>query len=130
MAIERLGIVGSGIAEVAAKAGVDVTLRSRKQETADAMVAGLEKSLAKQVAKGKLTDEDAAAIAARVSGTSDIEALADCDLVVESVVEDLAVKKQLFNELDRIVKDKAILASNTSTLPVIEMAIETGRPER
>ena len=67
---------------------------------------------------------------ARVSATADLEALADCDLVLESVVEDLDVKKQLFVELDRIVKDGAILATNTSTLPVVEMAVETGRPER
>jgi 3-hydroxybutyryl-CoA dehydrogenase len=135
MAIERLGIVGSGImgsgiAEVAAKAGVSVVLRSRKQESADAMVAALGKSLAKQVSRGKLDEGDAAAISARVSATADLEALADCDLVLESVVEDLAVKKQLFGELDRIVKDGAILATNTSTLPVVEMAVETGRPER
>lgn len=135
MAIERLGIVGSGImgsgiAEVAAKAGVDVVLRSRKQETADAMVAGLAKSVAKQVEKGRLSDDEGSAIEARVSATTDLDALADCDLVVESIVEDLAVKKQLFAELDRVVKGGAILASNTSTLPVIEMAIETSRPER
>ena len=135
MAIERLGIVGSGImgsgiAEVAAKAGVDVVLRSRKQETADAMLAGLGKSLDKQVAKGRLPEDEAGAVSARVSATADLDALADCDLVIESIVEDLAVKKQLFADLDRIVKAGAILASNTSTLPVIEMAIETGRPER
>lgn len=135
MVIERLGIVGSGImgsgiAEVAAKAGVAVVLRSRKQETADAMLAGLGKSLAKQVAKGRLAEDEAVAVNGRVSATADLDALADCDLVVESIVEDLAVKKQLFAELDRIVKPGAILASNTSTLPVIEMAIETGRPER
>jgi 3-hydroxybutyryl-CoA dehydrogenase len=135
MAIERLGVVGSGImgsgiAEVAAKAGVDVVLRSRKQETADAMVAGLAKSLAKQVAKGKLADDDAEAIKSRVGATTDLDALADADLVVESVVEDLAVKKQLFAELDRVAKDGAILASNTSTLPVVELAVETQRPEQ
>lgn len=135
MAIERLGIVGSGImgsgiAEVAAKAGVTVVLRSRKQESADAMVAALAKSLAKQVDRGKLDGAEAEAVTGRVSGTADLDALADCDLVLESVVEDLDVKKQLFGELDRIVKDGAILATNTSTLPVIEMAVETGRPER
>jgi 3-hydroxybutyryl-CoA dehydrogenase len=135
MVIERLGIVGSGImgsgiAEVAAKGGVDVVLRSRKQETADAMVEALGKSLAKQVARGKLSEDEAGAVEARVSVTADLEALADCDLVVESVVEDLAVKKQLFADLDRAVKDGAILASNTSTLPVVEMAVETRRPER
>jgi 3-hydroxybutyryl-CoA dehydrogenase len=135
MDIKRVGIVGSGtmgsgIAEVAAKAGVEVVLRSRKQETADAMVAALGKSLAKQVSRGKIEQADADAVAGRVTATADLEALADCDLVLESVVEDLAVKKQLFTELDRIVKDGAILATNTSTLPVTEMAIETGRPER
>jgi 3-hydroxybutyryl-CoA dehydrogenase len=135
MAIERLGIVGSGImgagiAEVAAKAGVDVVLRSRKQETADAMVAALGKSLAKQVSRGKLDEAEAEAVQARVSATSDLDALAGCDLVIESVVEDLDVKKQLFAELDRVVQDGAILATNTSTLPVVEMAVETGRPER
>ena len=135
MAIKRIGIVGSGImgsgiAEVAAKTGHEVILRSRKQESADAMVAGLEKSLAKQVERGKLSEEDRDATVARVSATSDLNELKDCDLVLESIVEDLATKKQLFNELDRIVKDGAILATNTSTLPVIEMAMETGRPDK
>jgi 3-hydroxybutyryl-CoA dehydrogenase len=135
MAIQRLGIVGSGImgsgiAEVAAKAGVTVVLRSRKQESADAMVAALGKSLAKQVERGKLDEAEAAAVTGRVSATADLEALADCDLVLESIVEDLETKKQLFTELDRIVKAGAILATNTSTLPVVEMAVDTGRPER
>jgi 3-hydroxybutyryl-CoA dehydrogenase len=135
MAIQRLGIVGSGImgsgiAEVAAKAGVTVLLRSRKQESADAMVAALGKSLAKQVERGKLDEAEAAVVSGRVSATADLEALADCDLVLESIVEDLETKKQLFTELDRIVKAGAILATNTSTLPVIEMAVDTGRPER
>ena len=135
MAVSRMGIVGSGImgsgiAEVAAKAGSDVVLRSRKQESADAMVAGLSKSLAKQVDRGKLDAAVAAEVEGRVTATADLDALADCDLVLESVVEDLDVKKALFVELDRIVKDGAILATNTSTLPVIEMAVETQRPER
>jgi 3-hydroxybutyryl-CoA dehydrogenase len=135
MAIERLGIVGSGImgsgiAEVAAKAGVSVVLRSRKQETADAMLASLGRSLDKQVSKGKLDEAAAAAARERVTATADLEALADCDMVVESVVEDLEVKKQLFAELDRVVRDGAILATNTSTLPVIEMATQTSRPDR
>ncbi|HKA85839.1 MAG TPA: 3-hydroxybutyryl-CoA dehydrogenase [Acidimicrobiales bacterium] len=135
MAVERVGIVGSGImgsgvAEVAARAGMTVVLRSRKQESADAMVAGLERSLAKQVERGKLDESEAGAVGARVRATADLEALADCDLVVESIVEDLETKKQLFMELDRLVKDGAILATNTSTLPVVEMAIVTNRPER
>lgn len=124
------GIMGSGIAEVAATAGFDVVLRSRKQATADATIARLEKSLAKQVEKGRLSDEDRTATLARVSGTERISDLADCDLVIESVVEDLVTKRELFLELDHTVKAGAILATNTSTLPVVEMAIETGRPGR
>jgi 3-hydroxybutyryl-CoA dehydrogenase len=135
MGIERLGIVGSGImgsgvAEVAAKAGVTVVLRSRKQESADAMLAALGKSLARQVERGRLEEADAEAVNGRVSATADLDALADCDLVLESVVEDLDVKKQLFVDLDRVVRDGAILATNTSTLPVVELAMETQRPER
>ena len=135
MAIKRVGIVGSGImgsgiAEVASKAGIEVVLRSRSQTTADAMVAGLEKSLAKQVDRGKLEAADRDAILARVRAVSDLGELAECDLVLESIVEDLALKKHLFSELDRICQQAAILATNTSTLPVIEMAMETTRPDQ
>jgi 3-hydroxybutyryl-CoA dehydrogenase len=134
MSVKRVGVVGSGImgsgiAEVAAKAGIEVVLRSRSQTTADAMVAGLEKSLAKQVERGKLEAADRDGVLSRVTAVSDLDELADCDLVIESIVEDLATKKHLFSELDRIVKEGAILATNTSTLPVVEMAMETGRPD-
>jgi 3-hydroxybutyryl-CoA dehydrogenase len=133
--IKRLGIVGSGImgsgiAEVAAKAGIEVLLRSRKQETADAMVAALTKSLDKQVEKGKLDGGERDQVLSRVTGTHDLHALANCDLVIESVVEDLDVKKELFRKLDLAVKDEAILATNTSTLPVVDLAVVTERPER
>jgi len=133
--IKRLGIVGSGImgsgiAEVAAKAGLEVILRSRKQETADAMIAGLRASLAKQVERGKLDETEAGEVLGRVSGTHDLHALAECDLVVESIVEDLEIKKELFRGLDLAVKDDAILATNTSTLPVVDLAMVTERPER
>ena len=135
MDITRLGIVGSGImgsgiAEVAAKAGVEVILRSRQQSSADAMVSSLERSLAKQVEKGRLDEAAAKEIGGRVSGTDDLGALADCDLVIESVVEDLAVKKALFAELDGILKADAILATNTSTLSVTELAVATSRPDK
>ena len=124
------GIMGSGIAEVAAKAGHEVILRSRSQDTADAMVAGLQKSLAKQVERGKLEEAERDAILARVSATTDLAALADADLVIESVVEDLAIKKALIAELDSIVQASAILATNTSTLPVVEIAMATSRPDK
>ena len=123
------GIMGSGIAEVAAKAGFDVVLRSRSQASADGMVAGLTKSLDRQVEKGRLEAAERDAVLARVTAVSDLNALVDCDLVIESILEDLAAKKQLFKELDSIVKAGAILATNTSTLPVVEMAMETARPE-
>ncbi len=122
--------MGSGIAEVAAKAGIDVVLRSRKQETADAMRAGLEKSLTKQVARGKLDKVDADAVLDRVSATDHLGDLVDCDLVIESVVEDLDVKLPLFAELDSICKPDAVLATNTSTLPVVDMAMATHRPDK
>jgi 3-hydroxybutyryl-CoA dehydrogenase len=124
------GIMGSGIAEVAAKAGIDVVIRSRQRASADAMVTSLEKSLAKQVERGKLAETAAKEIGARVSATDDLHALHDCDLVLESVVEDLAVKKELFTRLDDIVKPEGILATNTSTLPVVELAVVTERPEQ
>jgi len=134
MTVKRLGVVGSGImcsgiAEVAAKAGIEVILRSRSQTTADAMVAGLEKSLAKQVDRGKLETAERDSVLGRVQAVTDLGALGECDLVLESIVEDLATKKHLFSELDRVVREGAILATNTSTLPVVEMAMETGRPE-
>ncbi len=133
--IERVGILGSGImgsgiAEVAAKSGFTVVLRSRKQDTADAMVASLEKSLAKQVDRGKLEQDVADEVRGRVSATAELSDLADCDLVIESVVEDLQVKRGLFAELDEVCKAETILATNTSTLPVVEMAVATGRPDK
>jgi 3-hydroxybutyryl-CoA dehydrogenase len=135
MTIKRVGIVGSGImgsgiAEVAAKAGYDVVLRSRAQNTADAMVAGLEKSLAKQLERNKIEASERDAVLGRVRAVTDLNELAECDLVLESIVEDLPTKKQLFNDLDRICGDHAILATNTSTLPVVEMAMDTARPDK
>jgi 3-hydroxybutyryl-CoA dehydrogenase len=135
MAIKRVGIVGSGImgsgiTEVAAVNGFEVVLRSRAQHTADATLAGMEKSLNRAVERDRMTAQDRDAALARVTATDSLGDLAECDLVIESVVEDLPTKKHLFTELDRVVKDGAILATNTSTLAVIEMAMETGRPER
>ncbi len=135
MEVKRVGVVGSGImgagvAEVAAKAGFEVVVRSRAQGSADALVAGLEKSLGKQVEKGRLDDAERQAILARLSVTTDLGELADCDLVIESVVEDLATKRHLFNELDRVCADSAVIATNTSTLPVVDLAMETGRPDQ
>jgi len=134
MNIQRVGVLGSGImgsglAEVAARAGYDVVVRSRSQAGADAVYTGLDAGLVKQVAREKLTDEERQAILGRITVTDDISELALADLVIESVVEDLAVKKALFAQLDEIVRPEAILATNTSTLPVVDLAMATKRPE-
>src|SRR3990172_4734782 len=119
MTVKQVGLVGSGImgagvAEVVAKVGIDVVLRSRSESSAQAMVASLEKSLAKQVEKGTLDTAESAAVLGRVRAVTDLNELASCDLVLESVVEDLAVKQELFAELDTICGTDGILATNTS----------------
>jgi 3-hydroxybutyryl-CoA dehydrogenase len=124
------GIMGSGIAEVAAATGATVIVRSRSQATADAMLTTMARSLAKQVEKGKREQGEADAILARVTATTHLSELADCDFVIESVIEDLAVKRALFNELGGVINPDAVLATNTSTLSVIELAMETPRPDR
>jgi 3-hydroxybutyryl-CoA dehydrogenase len=135
MAVKRLGVVGSGImgggiTEVAATAGLEVVLLSRQLEKAAATIAAIERSLTRRVEKGELAAEDRQAVLARISPTDSIGELADCDLVIESVVEDLETKRSLFAELHRVMKPGAILATNTSTFPVVEMAMATGRPEK
>jgi 3-hydroxybutyryl-CoA dehydrogenase len=124
------GIMGSGLAEVAARAGYDVVVRSRSLSAANAMVASIDKGFAKAIERGKSTEDERAAVLARITATDHLGAVADCDLVIESVVEDLAVKKALFAELEQIVKPSGILATNTSTLPVVEMAMVTQRPDK
>lgn len=123
------GIMGSGLVEVAAKAGYQVVARSRSTSGAQGVLDGLAKSLGKQVDRGKLEADERDAVLGRVSVTDDLGELAPCDLVIESVVEDLTVKRELFTELDRVVQPGAILATNTSTLPVVEIAMATERPD-
>ncbi len=124
------GMMGSGIAEVAAKAGFEVLVRGRTQSGADAAVGRVAKSLDVQVDKGKLSTEDSTAAFARVTATTELDDFERCHIVVESIVEDLEVKKQLFAELDRICADDTILATNTSTLSVNDIGLGTSRPER
>jgi 3-hydroxybutyryl-CoA dehydrogenase len=135
MVFKRVGVVGSGImgagiAEVAAASGHEVVLRSRSQSGADATIEKLMASAGRQVAKGKLSQEDADALVSRVTATTDLDALGEADVVIESVVEDMAVKRHLFGELDRVCDEHTVLATNTSTLPVVELAMATGRPDR
>jgi 3-hydroxybutyryl-CoA dehydrogenase len=124
------GIMGSGLAEVAAKSGFRVIVRSRTRAGAQAVVSGLAASLDKQVAKDRLKSDERDAIVERVTATDHLGQLAECDLVIESVVEDLDTKKALFAELEQIVKPTGILATNTSTLPVVELAMATQRPDQ
>ena len=124
------GIMGSGLAEVAASAGYRVVVRSRSIDAANAMVASIDKGFLKAIERGKATHEHRAAVLARLTATDDLGALADCDLVIESVVEDLTIKKALFAELETIVKPGCIISTNTSTLPVVEMAMVTRRPDK
>jgi 3-hydroxybutyryl-CoA dehydrogenase len=124
------GIMGSGLAEVAARAGYDVVVRSRSLESANAMVASIDKGFVKAIERGKATEDERVAVLGRIIATDHLGAVADCDLVIESVVEDLSIKKALFAELEQIVKTDAILATNTSTLPVVEMAMVTQRPDK
>jgi len=124
------GLMGHGITQVAAQAGLDVVVREIDQ----AMLAkGLEKigkQLARSVEKGKATQEDVDGVKARIHGTIDYADLADCDLVVEAITEDLALKLAMWKEVDAVVKPEAFLATNTSSLPVIDQAASTGRPDR
>jgi 3-hydroxybutyryl-CoA dehydrogenase len=124
------GIMGSGIAEVVATCGARVIVRSRSQETADAVLEGLEKSLAKKVTKQVHTHASASAIRARVSATLSFEDLADCGLIIETVIEDIEVKKRVFAELDHVMRPNTILATNTSTLSVMDLAMTISNPER
>lgn len=123
------GIMGAGLVEVAARSGRTVVLRSRTQESADAAITKLTKGLERQVDKGRLEADERDAILGRISATADLNDLADCDLILESVIEDLDIKKELFRALDQIAKPGALLATNTSTLPIVELAMVTSRPE-
>jgi 3-hydroxybutyryl-CoA dehydrogenase len=124
------GIMGAGIAELAARAGFGVVVRSRSQGAADACVARVAKSLGRQVDKAKMAAEERDAALGRIRPVTDLAELEYCELVIESVVEDLAAKKQLFRELDGICGAGTILATNTSTLPVLELAVSVSRADR
>ena len=131
----KIGVVGSGtmatgIVEVFAKSGFDVTYVTRSDEKVAAVHAGVTKSLEKAVQRGKLAEADRDKALAGIRGTTSLDDLADRDLVVEAVVEELTVKQALFSNLDEIVGPDAILATTTSSLPVIEMATHTERPSK
>ena len=122
------GTMGSGIIQVCAAAGYDVIIRSSKQEYIDGALAKIDKNLTKMVSREKITEEDKAATLGRISGGTTFDVLADCDLIIESSTENMDKKKELFAELDKVCKDDAILATNTSALSITEIAAVTSRP--
>lgn len=124
------GIMGAGLAEVIARAGMQVIVRSRSIATATQMKDAVSKNLDKQVAKEKITQVVCDETLANITLTDDVSALKDCDLVIESIVEDLDAKRALFKELDAVTKPETILATNTSTLAVVELARATNRPDK
>ena len=123
------GLMGSGIAQVSATAGFDVTVLEVEQKYLDKGFAGIEKSLAKFAEKGTIK-EPPDAIRARLKGTTNKQDLADCDIVIEAIIENLGQKKEMYSSLDAIVKKDAIFASNTSSISVTELLTATKRPER
>jgi 3-hydroxybutyryl-CoA dehydrogenase len=124
------GLMGHGIAQVAAQAGYDVVLREVDQDRLDKGLGRIQKQLARSVEKGKIEQSDADAVLGRIQGTLDYSDLADADLVIEAITEDLGEKLEMWRELDGIVKDGAVLATNTSSLSVIDQAASTKRPDR
>lgn len=124
------GIMAGGIAEVVARGGIRAVLRARTEESATQALKHVASGLARQVDKGKLTATDRDRILGNIGTTTELSDLADCDIVIESVIEDLHTKQQLFRDLDVITKPSALLATNTSTLAVVEMARVVARPER
>ncbi|MGA7376050.1 MAG: 3-hydroxyacyl-CoA dehydrogenase NAD-binding domain-containing protein, partial [Candidatus Sulfotelmatobacter sp.] len=128
------GLMGSGIAQVCATAGFDVTVLEVEQKFLDKGFAGIEKSLAKfaerPVEKGGITAQQKDAIRARLRGTTNKSDLADCDIVIEAIIENVGEKKKMYASIDGVVKKDAIFASNTSSISVTELLTAVKRPER
>jgi len=121
------GIMGGGIAQVSAQAGLEVVVSEINDELLNKGLAGINSVLTRSVDKGRMSQEDKDAILARIKGTTDMKDFASCDLVIEAVPENMDLKKKVFAELDKICPKHAILASNTSCLSIIDMAIATNR---
>ncbi|CAM3378106.1 3-hydroxyacyl-CoA dehydrogenase family protein [Streptomyces albus] len=130
LAVIGAGLMGSGIAQVSAQAGWDVTLRDVTDEALTRGTDAIKASYDKFVSKGKLAAEDAEAALGRITTTTDLDAAADADVVVEAVFEKIEVKREIFAALDKLVGDETVLASNTSAIPITKIAAATGRPER
>lgn len=129
LAVIGAGLMGSGIAQVSAQAGWDVVLRDVTDAALTRGTDAIKTSYDRFVAKGKLDAADAEAAFGRITATTDLEAVADADIVVEAVFEKLEVKHEIFRALDKVAKDGAVLASNTSAIPITKIAAVTERPE-
>jgi 3-hydroxybutyryl-CoA dehydrogenase len=133
--IQRIGVIGAGtmgngIAQVAATAGYDVVMRDIQQEFVDRGLSSIEDSLSRFVSKDKLSEDEAEAIQGRITGTTDLEDLDDCDFVVEAAVENMDIKQDIFADLDELMPEDVVLATNTSTLSITTIASATERPEQ
>ena len=124
------GLMGSGIAEVAAKSGYETVVREVSEELGRKGIARIEGSLARAVEKKKISPEDRDASRSRLSAATELSALADCDIIVEAIVENLDLKKETYRELDRLCKPETIFCSNTSSLTITEMSAATQRADR
>jgi 3-hydroxybutyryl-CoA dehydrogenase len=133
--VARIGVVGagfmgSGIAEVSARAGVAVTLYEPQAAALEHSRSSIEGSVARAIKRERLTADEAKDLLGHIEWATDLDALAESDLVVEAIVEDAAIKAKVFKELDEAVRPEAILASNTSSIPIAGLAAATGRPDR
>ena len=124
------GTMGAGIIQVLAQNGYEVVLRARRQTSVDNGIATVTKNLDKMVKKEKITEEQKNEILSRVHGSTDIEIVKDADLIIEAATENMEAKKALFKELDELVKPEAIIATNTSSLSITEIAAATNRPDK
>lgn len=124
------GTMGAGIIQVLAQNGYDVVLRARRQTSVDKGLATVTKNLDKLVAKEKITADEKAAVLSRIQGSTEIDIVADADLIIEAATEDMEAKKALFAELDALCKPGTIIATNTSSLSITEIATATNRPDK
>jgi 3-hydroxybutyryl-CoA dehydrogenase len=124
------GTMGAGIIQVLAQNGYEVVLRARRQESVDKGLATVTKNLDKLVAREKITADDKLAVLSRIHGSTDINIVADADLIIEAATEDMVAKKALFAELDALCKPGTIIATNTSSLSITEIATATGRADK
>ena len=124
------GTMGAGIIQVMAQSGYEVVLRARRQTSVDGGMAKVKKNLEKMVAKEKITEKDKEEILGRISGSTDIRIVKDADLIIEAATENMEAKKALFAELDELCKPDTIIATNTSSLSITEIAAATKRPDK